>query len=163
MRGRKKSTKEANAEYLQKQGGTEVAEQKKQQEQDLNQLLKVRREKLADLQANGKDPFKIVKYDVTHHSQEIKDHFDELESQTVTIAGRMMSKRVMGKASFCHVQDLEGSIQSYVARDSLGEEAYKDFKKLDVGAQKQARSLFMLQRLLFCPRASRFFRRNSTV
>ena len=133
MRGRKKSTKEANAEYLQKQGGTEVTEQKKQQEQDLNQLLKVRREKLADLQANGKDPFKIVKYDVTHHSQEIKDHFDELESQTVTIAGRMMSKRVMGKASFCHVQDLEGSIQSYVARDSLGEEAYKDFKKLDVG------------------------------
>ena len=133
MRGRKKSTKEANAEYLQKQGGTEVAEQKKQQEQDLNQLLKVRREKLADLQANGKDPFKIVKYDVTHHSQEIKDHFEELENQTVTIAGRMMSKRVMGKASFCHVQDLEGSIQSYVARDSLGEEAYKDFKKLDVG------------------------------
>ena len=110
-----------------------MAEQKKQQEQDLNQLLKVRREKLADLQANGKDPFKIVKYDVTHHSREIKDHFDELESQTVTIAGRMMSKRVMGKASFCHVQDLEGSIQSYVARDSLGEEAYKDFKKLDVG------------------------------
>nr|WP_317347992.1 lysine--tRNA ligase [uncultured Blautia sp.] len=110
-----------------------MAEQKKQQEQDLNQLLKVRREKLADLQANGKDPFKIVKYDVTHHSQEIKDHFDELENQTVTIAGRMMSKRVMGKASFCHVQDLEGSIQSYVARDSLGEEAYKDFKKLDVG------------------------------
>ena len=110
-----------------------MAEQKKQQEQDLNQLLKVRREKLADLQANGKDPFKIVKYDVTHHSQEIKDHFEELENQTVTIAGRMMSKRVMGKASFCHVQDLEGSIQSYVARDSLGEEAYKDFKKLDVG------------------------------
>lgn len=110
-----------------------MAEQKKQQEQDLNQLLKVRREKLADLQANGKDPFKIVKYDVTHHSQEIKDHFEELENQTVTIAGRMMSKRVMGKASFCHVQDLEGSVQSYVARDSLGEEAYKDFKKLDVG------------------------------
>ncbi len=133
MRGRKESASEVNTEYLQKQGGTEVAEQKKQQEQDLNQLLKVRREKLADLQANGKDPFKIVKYDVTHHSQEIKDHFDELESQTVTIAGRMMSKRVMGKASFCHVQDLEGSIQSYVARDSLGEEAYKDFKKLDVG------------------------------
>ena len=110
-----------------------MAEQKKQQEQDLNQLLKVRREKLADLQANGKDPFKIVKYDVTHHSQEIKEHFEELENQTVTVAGRMMSKRVMGKASFCHVQDLEGSIQSYVARDSLGEEAYKDFKKLDVG------------------------------
>ena len=95
-----------------------MAEQKKQQEQDLNQLLKVRREKLADLQANGKDPFKIVKYDVTHHSQEIKDHFDELENQTVTIAGDVMSKRVMGKASFCHVQDLEGSIQSYVARDA---------------------------------------------
>ena len=110
-----------------------MAEQKKVQEQDVNQLRQVRREKLADLQASGNDPFVITKYDVTHHSQEIKDHFDELESQTVTIAGRMMSKRVMGKASFCHVQDLEGSIQSYVARDSLGEEAYKDFKKLDVG------------------------------
>lgn len=109
-----------------------MAEQKKQ-EQDLNQLLKVRRDKLADLQANGKDPFKIVKFDVTHHSQEIKDHFEELENRTVTIAGRMMSKRVMGKASFCHVQDLEGTIQSYVARDNLGEEPYKDFKKLDVG------------------------------
>lgn len=109
-----------------------MAEQKKQ-EQDLNQLLKVRREKLADLQANGKDPFKIVKFEVTHHSQEIKDHFEELENQTVTIAGRMMSKRVMGKASFCHVQDLEGTIQSYVARDNLGEDPYKDFKKLDVG------------------------------
>ncbi len=109
-----------------------MAEQKKQ-EQDLNQLLKVRREKLADLQANGKDPFKIVKFDVTHHSQEVKDHFDELEGKSVVIAGRMMSKRVMGKASFCHVQDLEGMIQSYVARDSIGEESYKDFKKLDVG------------------------------
>lgn len=110
-----------------------MAEQKKQQEQDLNQLLKVRREKLADLQANGKDPFKIVKFDVTHHSQEIKDNFDELEGKSVTIAGRMMSKRVMGKASFCHVQDLKGTIQSYVARDNIGEESYKDFKKLDVG------------------------------
>ena len=109
-----------------------MAEQKKQ-EQDLNQLLKVRREKLADLQANGKDPFKIVKYDVTHHSQEVKDKIDELEGKTVTIAGRMMSKRVMGKASFCHVQDLQGTIQSYVARDSIGEEPYKEFKKLDVG------------------------------
>lgn len=109
-----------------------MAEQKKQ-EQDLNQLLKVRREKLAELQANGKDPFKIVKYDVTHHSQEIKDGFEGLEGQSVIIAGRMMSKRVMGKASFCHVQDLQGTIQSYVARDSLGEEPYKDFKKLDVG------------------------------
>jgi lysyl-tRNA synthetase class 2 len=111
-----------------------LAEQKKpQQEQDLNQLLKVRREKLADLQANDKDPFKIVKYDVTHHSQDVKDNFDTLEGQTVRIAGRMMSKRVMGKASFCHVQDLKGTIQSYVARDSVGEEEYKDFKKMDVG------------------------------
>jgi lysyl-tRNA synthetase class 2 len=111
-----------------------LAEQKKpQQEQDLNQLLKVRREKLADLQANGKDPFTIVKYDVTHHSQDVKDQFEELESKTVRVAGRMMSKRVMGKASFCHVQDLKGTIQSYVARDSIGEEEYKDFKKLDVG------------------------------
>ena len=109
-----------------------MAEQKKQ-EQDLNQILKVRREKLSELQANGKDPFQIVKYDVSHHSQDIKDHFEELENQTVTVAGRMMSKRVMGKASFCHVQDLKGMIQSYVARDSLGEEPYKDFKKLDVG------------------------------
>ncbi len=109
-----------------------MAEQKKQ-EQDLNQLLKVRREKLAELQENGKDPFKIVKYDVSHHSQEIKDNFDSLEGSVATIAGRMMSKRVMGKASFCHVQDLQGTIQSYVARDSVGEEAYKDFKKLDVG------------------------------
>ena len=109
-----------------------MAEQKKQ-EQDLNQLLKVRREKLADLQANGRDPFEITKYDVSRHSQEIKDKFDELEGASVTIAGRMMSKRVMGKASFCHVQDLEGTIQAYVARDSVGEEPYKDFKKLDVG------------------------------
>ena len=109
-----------------------MAEQRKQ-EQDLNQILKVRREKLSELQANGRDPFKIVKYEVSHHSQDIKDHFEELEDQTVTVAGRMMSKRVMGKASFCHVQDLKGTIQSYVARDSLGEEAYKDFKKLDVG------------------------------
>ena len=109
-----------------------MAEQKKQ-EQDLNQLLKVRREKLADLQANEKDPFKIVKFDVTHHSQEVKDSFEELEGKTVVIAGLMMSKRVIGKASFCHVQDLQGTIQSYVARDSIGEESYKDFKKLDVG------------------------------
>ncbi len=109
-----------------------MAEQKKQ-EQDLNQLLKVRREKLAELQAEGKDPFKIVKYDVTHHSQDVKDQFEELEGKDVTIAGRMMSKRVMGKASFCHVQDLKGMIQSYVARDSIGEESYKEFKKLDVG------------------------------
>lgn len=108
-------------------------QQKNAQEQDINQLLKVRREKLADLQANGKNPFEIVKYDVTHHSQEIKDNFESLEGQTVNIAGRMMSKRVMGKASFCNVQDLQGGIQSYVARDSVGEESYKDFKKMDIG------------------------------
>ena len=108
-------------------------QQKKGQEQDVNQLRKVRREKLADLQANGKDPFVITKYNQTHHSQEIKDHFEELEGKEVSIAGRMMSKHVMGKASFCNVQDLDGNIQSYVARDSIGEDAYKDFKKLDVG------------------------------
>ena len=108
-------------------------QQKNGQEPDLNQLRKVRREKLAELQQNGKDPFVITKYDQTHHSQEIKDNFDELEGQQVSIAGRMMSKRVMGKASFCNVQDLKGNIQSYVARDSVGEENYKEFKKLDVG------------------------------
>ena len=108
-------------------------QQKNGQEQDLNQLRKVRREKLAELQQNGKDPFVITKYDQTHHSQEIKDNFDELEGKQVSIAGRMMSKRVMGKASFCNVQDLQGNIQSYVARDSVGEENYKEFKKLDVG------------------------------
>ena len=110
-----------------------MAEEKIVQEQDLNQLRKVRREKLADLQANGKDPFVITKFDQTHHSMEIKDYFDEMEGKTVTIAGRMMSKRVMGKASFCGVQDLQGNIQSYVARDCVGEEAYKDFKKMDIG------------------------------
>nr|WP_297934714.1 lysine--tRNA ligase [uncultured Blautia sp.] len=110
-----------------------MAEQKKTQEQDLNQLLKVRREKLADLQADGKDPFQITKFDVTHHSMEVKNAFDELEGKTVTLAGRMMSKRVMGKASFCSVQDLQGAIQSYVARDNVGEESYKDFKKMDIG------------------------------
>ncbi len=103
------------------------------QEQDINQLLKVRREKLQDLQTNGKDPFQITKYDVTHHSMDIKDNFDSLEGQQVSVAGRMMSKRVMGKASFCNVQDLKGNIQSYVARDSVGEDSYKDFKKMDVG------------------------------
>ena len=115
-------------------GENTVAQQQKNgQEQDLNQLRKVRREKLAELQQNGKDPFVITKYDQTHHSQEIKDNFDELEGKQVSIAGRMMSKRVMGKASFCNVQDLKGNIQSYVARDSVGEENYKEFKKLDVG------------------------------
>lgn len=104
-----------------------------QQNQDLNQLLKVRREKLKDLQENGKDPFQITKYDVTHHSQEIKDQFEILENQKVTVAGRMMFKRVMGKASFCNIQDVQGNIQAYVARDDIGEDSYKDFKKYDVG------------------------------
>lgn len=110
-----------------------MGEARNAQEQDINQLLKVRREKLAALQENGKDPFQITKYDVTHHSLEIKDSFDSLEGQVVSIAGRVMSKRVMGKASFCNVQDIQGNIQSYVARDSIGEEAYADFKKYDVG------------------------------
>lgn len=114
-----------------------MAEQQKQQkqaqEQDINQLLKVRREKLKELQDSGNDPFQITKYDVTCHSQDIKDHFDTMEDQEVSVAGRMMSKRVMGKASFCNVQDLKGSIQCYVARDNVGEEPYKGFKKLDIG------------------------------
>ena len=103
------------------------------QEQDLNQLLKVRREKLAALQEAGKDPFQITKYDVTHHSTDIKENFETLQGTTVRIAGRLMSKRVMGKASFCNVQDKPGNIQVYVARDSVGEEPYADFKKFDVG------------------------------
>ncbi len=103
------------------------------QEQDINQLLKVRREKLANLQEAGKDPFQITKYDVTHHSKDIKDNYSELEGKTVRIAGRIMSKRIMGKASFCNIQDLPGNIQCYVARDSIGEESYADFKKYDVG------------------------------
>ena len=110
-----------------------MAEAKKVQEQDLNQLLKVRREKLSELQSAGKDPFQITKYDVTHHSRDIKENYDALEGQTVRVAGRVMQKRVMGKASFCNVQDLKGNIQSYVARDSIGEESYKDFKKYDIG------------------------------
>ena len=111
-----------------------MAEQQKNvQDQDLNQLRKVRREKLADLQARGADPFLITKYDVTHHSQQIKDNFEELEGREVSVAGRIMQKRVMGKASFCNIQDLEGNIQSYVARDNIGEDHYKDFKKFDIG------------------------------
>ncbi len=110
-----------------------MAQNNQSPEQDLNQLIKVRHDKLKDLQDNGKDPFQITKYEVTKHSQEIKDHFEELEGQTVSIAGRMMFKRVMGKASFCNVQDLQGNIQAYVARDNIGEESYKDFKKYDVG------------------------------
>lgn len=101
--------------------------------ENIGELLKVRREKLASLQEAGKDPFVITKADVTHHSTEIKDNFDALEGSTVTVAGRIMSKRVMGKASFCNVQDLKGNIQSYVARDCIGEDSYKDFKKYDVG------------------------------
>lgn len=101
--------------------------------EDINQLLKVRREKLANLQEAGKDPFQITKCDVTHHSMEIKDNYDEWEGQTVTVAGRMMFKRVMGKASFCNLRDLQGDIQAYVARDNIGEDSYKDFKKYDVG------------------------------
>ena len=107
--------------------------QKKQQEPDLNQLLKVRREKLAELQAAGKDPFQITKYDVTVHSTDVKEDYSQWEGKEVSIAGRMMSKRVMGKASFCNVQDLKGDIQCYVARDDLGEEAYKEFKRMDIG------------------------------
>ena len=111
-----------------------MADQNKEQgTQDINQLLKVRREKLADLVENGKDPFVITKYDVTAHSDEIKDNFEEYADKEVSIAGRIMSKRVMGKASFCHIQDKQGLIQSYVQRDLIGEESYKDFKKYDVG------------------------------
>lgn len=101
--------------------------------EDINQLLKVRREKLANLIEEGKNPFEITKCDVTHHSMDIKENYDEMEGKVVTIAGRMMFKRVMGKASFCNVQDLKGSIQAYVARDNIGEDSYKDFKKYDVG------------------------------
>ena len=110
-----------------------MAQERNGQEQDINQLLKVRRDKLKELQDSGRDPFVLTKYDVSHHSKDIKDNFESLEEKEVTVAGRMMSKRVMGKASFCHIQDLKGTIQSYVARDELGEDAYKDFKKLDVG------------------------------
>ena len=109
---------------------TNIAPEK---EQDINELRKVRLDKLKTLQDAGQDPFVITKYDQTHHSKEIKDNFESLEGKTVSIAGRMMSKRVMGKASFCNVQDLQGNIQSYVARDSIGEEEYKAFKKLDIG------------------------------
>ena len=101
--------------------------------EDMNQLLKVRREKLANLQEEGKDPFAITRCEVTHHSMEIKENYEQMEGKTVTVAGRMMFKRVMGKASFCNVQDVQGSIQAYVARDSIGENSYKDFKKYDVG------------------------------
>ena len=124
MEQQKNNTQQNNAQQNNAQNNTQ---------QDINQLLKVRREKLADLQANGKNPFEITKYDVTHHSMEIKENFSELSGKTVSVAGRLMSKRVMGKASFCNVLDLQGNIQSYVARDSVGEEVYKDFKKFDIG------------------------------
>ena len=115
-------------------GSIEVAEQNKGQgAQDINELIKVRRNKLSDLQANGKDPFKITKYDVTAHSEDIKSNYDEYDGKEVCVAGRIMSKRVMGKASFCHISDKTGTIQSYVQRDMLGEDTYKDFKKYDVG------------------------------
>ena len=110
-----------------------MSEVNNNQAQDLSELLQIRRDKLADLQRRGKDPFKITKYDVSHHSEEVKKAVAELEGMTVSVAGRMMSKRVMGKASFCHVQDLQGNIQIYVARDMIGEEAYADFKKFDIG------------------------------
>ena len=106
---------------------------KPQAEQDVNALLKVRHEKLANLQEAGKDPFRITKYDVTVHSQDIRDRYEELEGQEVSLAGRMMFKRVMGKASFCNIQDLKGKMQLYVARDEIGEESYADFKKYDIG------------------------------
>jgi len=106
---------------------------KPQAQEDINALLKVRREKLSNLQSEGKNPFDITKYDVTIHSQDIKDQYEELEGKEVSVAGRMMFKRVMGKASFCNIQDLKGSIQAYVARDDTGEESYKDFKKYDIG------------------------------
>ena len=108
-------------------------QQNNREEQELNHLLKVRREKLAELCENGRDPYKVTKYDVTAHSMEVKEHYEDLEGKEVSLAGRMMSKRVMGKASFCNLQDLQGNIQSYVARDEIGEEAYKEFKKMDIG------------------------------
>ena len=108
-------------------------QQKKVQEQDINQLRKVRRDKLAELQNDGRNPFEITKYDVTCHAADIKDNYEDMEGKQVRLAGRVMQKRIMGKASFCNILDQSGNIQSYVARDSVGEEAYKDFKKLDIG------------------------------
>lgn len=110
-----------------------MAERNNGQQVDVNEQIKVRMDKLKMLQENGKDPFTITKYDVTNHTKDIKDNFEDMEGKSVTIAGRMMSKRVMGKASFCNVADLKDNIQLYVARDNLGEEAYADFKKFDIG------------------------------
>ena len=112
---------------------SENTKEKQVNEKQMNELLQIRRDKLADLQQRGKDPFKIVKADVTHHSVEVKENFDSLEGKEVCVAGRLMSKRLMGKASFCAIQDRDGRIQSYVARDAIGEEEYADFKKLDIG------------------------------
>ena len=110
-----------------------MADQNQKQVEDLNHVLKARRDKLAELQAAGKDPFQITKYDVNAHSTEVKEHYEELEGKEVSVAGRMMFKRIMGKASFCNLQDLKGVIQVYVARDAIGEESYADFKKMDIG------------------------------
>ncbi len=118
---------------MEKQQNNQQNVNNQKQEQDINQLLKIRREKLSVLQKAGKDPFKITKFDVTAHSRDIKENFEQMEGKIVSVAGRIMQKRVMGKASFCNVQDLKGNIQSYVARDSLGDEPYADFKKYDVG------------------------------
>ena len=115
------------------EGNERNMEEAAQSREEVNRLIQVKRDKLAELQAAGKDPFRITKYDITHHSAEIKDNFDTLEGTKVSVAGRLMQKRVMGKASFCNVQDLQGNIQSYVARDSVGEEVYAGFKKFDVG------------------------------
>lgn len=113
--------------------GKNNAQAKNGAQQDMNQLLQIRRDKLSQLVEDGKNPFEITKYDVTHHTTDVKEQYEALEGKEVSVAGRMMSKRVMGKASFCHVQDLKGTIQVYVARDDLGEDAYKDFKKYDIG------------------------------
>ena len=148
-----------------------MSEVNNNQAQDLSELLQIRRDKLADLQRRGKDPFKITKYDVSHHSEEVKKAVAELEGKTVSVAGRMMSKRVMGKASFCHVQDLQGNIQIYVARDMIGEEAYADFKKFDIGdiigvkgevfvTKTGETSIRAVRGRCCCPRAFRYSRRN---
>lgn len=146
--------------------------QNKNQQQDINQLLKVRREKLAALQEAGKDPFQITKFDVTHHSQEVKDNFDALEGTRVTIAGRMMFKRVMGKASFCNIQDLKGDIQCYVARDSIGEDPMQILRNtmweifLALAARfsgrKQVRSPFMQLLSHCCQRVFKFCLKSIT-
>lgn len=111
----------------------ENVQEKELTQQELSEQILIRREKLAQLQADGKDPFAIVKFDVTHHSDEIRDAFDELENKDVAIAGRLMSKRIMGKASFCNIQDRNGNMQSYVSRNDIGDEEYAAFKKFDIG------------------------------